>query len=174
MSDTETHSIASGNPAGDQEAFKRAFRRLAAGVSAVTALDPAGVPRGFTATSLASLAATPPLATFNMARVSSAWPAIEQTDHVLVHILGARNRALAEIMAGDHDHRFDGDHWAPGPLGLPLLTDVPAWMLGRIIGRYPVHGSAVIVLQIEDGALGGEDDAMLYHERDYLRPGDRA
>ncbi len=77
-------------------------------------------------------------------------------------------------MSGDHDHRFDGDHWAPGPLNLPLLNDVPAWMLGRIVGRYPVVNNAVIVVQIEDGGLGEHDDAMLYHERDYLRPGDRA
>ena len=158
----------------DLSAFKLAFRRLAAGVSVVTGLTPDGRPVGFTATSLASLAAVPPLATFNMARISSAWPAVEQTDHVLIHILGARNRALAEVMAADHDHRFDGDHWAPGPLGLPLLKDVPAWMLGRIVGRYPVHHNAVIVVQIEDGSLVEHDEAMLYHERDYLRPGDRA
>ena len=158
----------------DISAFKLAFRRLAAGVSVVTALHPDGHPVGFTATSLASLAAVPPLATFNMARISSAWPGIEQTDHVIIHILGARNRPLAETMSADHDHRFDGDHWAPGPLGLPLLNDVPAWMLGRIVGRYPVHANAVIVVQIEDGGLGEPDHAMLYHERDYLRPGDRA
>ncbi|MCS0497937.1 flavin reductase family protein [Protaetiibacter mangrovi] len=158
----------------DLSAFKLAFRRLAAGVSVVTARDPDGHPVGFTATSLASLAAVPPLATFNMARVSSAWPAVEQTDHVVIHILGARNRDVAATMAGDHDHRFDGDHWAPGPLGLPLLKDVPAWMLGRIVGRYPVHENAVIVVQIEDGGLGAEDEAMLYHERSYLRPGDPA
>ncbi|WP_187265023.1 flavin reductase family protein [Homoserinibacter sp. GY 40078] len=158
----------------DLSAFKLAFRRLAAGVSAVTARDPDGRPVGFTATSLASLAAVPPLATFNMARVSSAWRAIEQTDHVIIHMLGSRNRRVAEIMAGDHDHRFDGDHWAPGPLGLPVLKDVPAWMLGRIVGRYPVHENAVIVVQIEDGSLGDTDEALLYHERTFLRPGDPA
>ncbi|QEO09981.1 flavin reductase family protein [Protaetiibacter larvae] len=166
-SDHEPHIV------DELSAFKLAFRRLAAGVSAVTARDPDGRPVGFTATSLASLAAVPPLATFNMARVSSAWPAIEQTDHVLIHILGSRNSGLAATMAGDHDRRFDGDHWAPGPLGLPLLKDVPAWMLGRIVGRYPVHHNAVIVVQIEDGGLGAEDEALLYHERSYFRPGER-
>ncbi len=155
----------------DLSAFKLAFRRLAAGVSAITARDTDGRPVGFTATSLASLAAVPPLATFNMARVSSAWHAIEQTDHVIVHILGARNRDVAAQMAADHDRRFDGDHWAPGPLELPLLKDVPAWMLGRIVGRYPVHENAVIVVQIEDGGLGAPDEALLYHERSFLRPG---
>ena len=154
-------------------AFRLAFRRLAAGVSVITALDPHGHPAGFTATSLASLAADPPMATFNMARKASAWPAIEQTDHVIVHLLGIRNRAAAEQLSLDAARRFEGEHWAPGPLGLPLLKDVPAWMLCRIIGRYPVEQSAAIVVRIEDGGLGEPDVPLLYHERSYWKPGDR-
>jgi flavin reductase (DIM6/NTAB) family NADH-FMN oxidoreductase RutF len=156
----------------DLSAFKHAFRRLAAGVTVVTARDPHGIPSGFTATSLGSLAAVPPLATFNMARVSSAWPAIERTDYVIIHMLGVRNRDSAALMAGPHGRRFDGGHWSPGPLGIPLLHDVPAWMLGRIIGRYPVAQNAVIVVQIEDGGLGDPDDALIYHERGYFASGD--
>ncbi len=154
-------------------AFKLAFRRLAAGVSVITALHPDGTPAGFTATSLASLAADPPMATFNMARKASAWPAIEQTEHVIVHLLGIRNRAAAEQLSAAAEQRFAGSHWAPGPLGLPLLNDVPAWMLCRIIGRYPVEQSAAIVVRIEDGALGEADVPLLYHERSYWQPGDR-
>lgn len=157
--------------ADDLSAFKLAFRRHAAGVAVVTGRTPDGTPVGFTATSLASLAAVPPLATFNMARVSSAWPAVENTDHVLIHLLGARNRALADRLSGPHDARFAGDHWAPGPLELPLLNDVPAWMLGRIVERVRVADNAVVVVRIEDGGLGAEDDALLYHERNYLAPG---
>jgi flavin reductase (DIM6/NTAB) family NADH-FMN oxidoreductase RutF len=155
----------------DLSAFKLAFRRHAAGVAVVTGRTPEGAPVGFTATSLASLAAVPPLATFNMARISTAWPAVEQTSHVIIHLLGARNRALAERLAGPHDLRFTGDHWAPGPLGLPLLNDVPAWMLGRIVERFHVADNAVVVAQIEDGGLGAEDRALIYHEREYQAPG---
>jgi flavin reductase (DIM6/NTAB) family NADH-FMN oxidoreductase RutF len=155
----------------DLSAFKLAFRRHAAGVAVVTGLTPEGTPVGFTATSLASLAAVPPLATFNMARISTAWPAVEKTSHVVIHLLGARNRALAERLSGPHAERFAGEHWAPGPLGLPLLNDVPAWMLGRIVERVPVAENAVVVVQIEDGGLGMEDEALLYHERAYQVPG---
>ena len=158
--------------ADELSAFKLAFRRHAAGVAAVTARTPDGDPVGFTATSLASLAAVPPLATFNMARVSSAWPAVVGTDHVLIHLLGARNRALAERLAGPHDERFGGDHWTPGPYDLPLLREVPAWMLGRIVERVPVADNAVVVVRIEDGGLGDEDEALLYHERTYRVLGD--
>ncbi len=153
-------------------AFKHAFRRHAAGVVAITALTPDGKPVGFTATSLASLAAVPPLATFNMARVASAWPAILATDYVAIHTLGARTRHLAERMSGDHDLRFEGDHWFTGPRGLPILHGVTSWMIGRIVERLHVAGNAVIVVEIEEGALGEPDEALLYHERTYLKPGD--
>ncbi|MDQ1571199.1 MAG: hypothetical protein QOF79_1873 [Actinomycetota bacterium] len=153
------------------EAFKLAFRRHAAGVAAVTALGPDGKPVGFTATSLASLAAVPPLATFNMAQVASAWPAMTVGNHVAIHMLGPRTRYIAEILAADNAVRFVGDHWEPGPYGVPILKGVTAWMLGTIVEVHPVHNNAVVVVQIETGALGPEDDALLYHERNYRAPG---
>ncbi|WP_374945518.1 flavin reductase family protein [Agreia sp.] len=155
-------------------AFKQAFRRHAAGVAVVTALSPEGDPVGFTATSLSSLSAVPPMATFNMARSASAWRAIAETEFVAIHMLGSRNRPVAEIMSGDHALRFEGDHWRTGPHGLPVLTDVTAWMVGRIIGRMPLHNNAVVAVQIVEGGLGDDDEALLYHERAYRLLGDHA
>jgi flavin reductase (DIM6/NTAB) family NADH-FMN oxidoreductase RutF len=171
MSGTEQNQEPVEVPVDDLDAFKRVFRRHAAGVAAVTALDPAGKPVGFTATSLASLAAIPPLATFNMARIASAWPAMTVGNHVAIHTLGPRTKYLAEKLSGDHDLRFTGDHWTPGPHGVPILAGVTSWMLGRIIEVHPVHDSAVVIVQIETGALGPEDEALLYHERSYRSPG---
>jgi flavin reductase (DIM6/NTAB) family NADH-FMN oxidoreductase RutF len=158
----------------DLEAFKNSFRRHAAGVAVVTAVDPDGRPVGFTATSLASLAAVPPLATFNMARSASSWPAIAETERVVIHTLGVRNRRVAERMSGDNSVRFDGDHWFWGPHGLPYIKDVTSWMVGRIVERYPVHNNAVVVVQIEEGGFGSDDEALLYRERTFLRPGGHA
>ncbi|MGV8885081.1 MAG: flavin reductase family protein [Microbacteriaceae bacterium] len=152
------------------DAFTQAFRRHAAGVAAVTALADGDRPVGFTATSVASLAASPPLVTFNMARVSSAWPAMVVGNHVAIHTLGPRSRHLAVKLAADNSVRFEGDHWAPGPHGVPILAGVTSWMLGEIIEVHPVHDNAVIVVRIETGELGAEDDALLYHERAYHRP----
>jgi flavin reductase (DIM6/NTAB) family NADH-FMN oxidoreductase RutF len=157
-------------PSPEIEAFKQVFRRHAAGVAIVTSSAPDGHPVGFTATSLASLAADPPLASFNMARISSAWPAMTVGNRVAIHTLGPRTRPLAELMAGDHDARFVGDHWSPGPYGVPILRDATAWMLGPIIEVHPVADNAVVVVQIELGQLGEADDALLYHERAYMKP----
>jgi len=154
----------------DIDAFKQAFRRHAAGVAAVTSLSPDGVPVGFTATSVASLAAVPPLVTFNMAQVSSAWPAMTVGNHVAIHTLGPRTQHLAAKLAADNSVRFQGEHWAPGPYGVPILGEVTSWMLGAIVEVHPVHNNAVVVVQVETGALGPEDEALLYHERAYQKP----
>jgi flavin reductase (DIM6/NTAB) family NADH-FMN oxidoreductase RutF len=156
--------------ADDLAAFKQAFRRHAAGVSVITARDVDGTPVGFTATSLASLAAVPPLATFNMARIASAWNAVANTDYVAIHMLGARNQRLARTLSGPAPDRFVGDHWREGPHHLPILESVTAWMVGRIVERVPVAGNAVIVVQVEEGALGPDDAPLLYHERAYHAP----
>jgi flavin reductase (DIM6/NTAB) family NADH-FMN oxidoreductase RutF len=156
----------------DLAAFKRAFRRHAAGVAAITSLDADGTPVGFTATSLASLAAVPPLVTFNMARSASSWPAIAQNERVVIHTLGVRNRALAERLAGPYEKRFTAENWHPGPHGLPVLNGVTSWMVGRIVERVHVHNNAVVVVQVEEGSLGEDDEALLYHERTYRTPGE--
>lgn len=152
------------------DAFKQAFRRHAAGVAIVTSRTAEGKPVGFTATSLASLAAVPPLATFNMAQVSSAWPAMTVGNHVAIHMLGPRSQHQAERMAADNAVRFAGDHWHEGPHGVPILDGVTAWMIGEVIEVHPVHNNAVVVVKIVSGELGTEDDALLYHERRYLKP----
>ncbi len=73
-------------------------------------------------------------------------------------------------MAADNAVRFDSDTWSPGPYGLPLLHDVTAWMIGRIVEVIPVHKNAIVAIEIESGGLGPEDHALLYHERQYHRP----
>jgi flavin reductase (DIM6/NTAB) family NADH-FMN oxidoreductase RutF len=155
----------------DLAAFKRVFRRHAAGVAAITSLSADGTPVGFTATSLASLAAVPPLVTFNMARSASSWPAIAENERVIIHTLGVRNRSLAEQLAGPYEQRFTAENWHPGPHGLPVLNGVTSWMVGRIVERVHVHNNAVVVVQVEEGSLGEDDEALLYHERTYRSPG---
>jgi len=54
-----------------------------------------------------------------------------------------------------------------GPYGLPVLNNVTSWMVGRIVERVTVHNAAVVVVQIEGGGLGEDDDPLIYHERRY-------
>ncbi|MFE0134086.1 flavin reductase family protein, partial [Streptomyces sp. NPDC059037] len=67
--------------------LRSVFRQHAAGVAVITAQGPAG-PVGFTATSLVSVSAEPPMLSFGIGTGASSWPAISEAEHVGVHILG--------------------------------------------------------------------------------------
>lgn len=150
------------------DTFREVFRRHAAGVAIITAyLD--GKPYGFTATSLASLSATPPRFTFNMAQTSSSWPAIARAKFIGVHVLGLENQELADRFARTKD-RFEGSHWLLGEHGVPVLKDVPGWLIGRIEARFPFDQNAVVVAQVVGGQISGYTTPLLYHSGQYSRP----
>jgi len=149
------------------EAFLESFRRHGAGIAVITLLKKDGSPTGFIATSLASLSANPPLATFNIAQTASSWASVSIDTPVLIHLLSTDNVALAKKMAGESDQRFEGDHWEEGPGGLPLLTGVHAWMSATIVAITEVEFSAMVAARITGGSLGAESTPLVYSGRDY-------
>src|SRR5437588_3303905 len=64
----------------DPDVFRSVFRRHAAGVAVITARGAS--PVGFTATSLTSVAAEPPLLSFAVGTGSSSWPTLAAAAHV--------------------------------------------------------------------------------------------
>jgi flavin reductase (DIM6/NTAB) family NADH-FMN oxidoreductase RutF len=154
--------------------FLEAFRRHGAGISVITLLKPDGTPTGFTATSLASLSAAPPLATFNMSQTASSWSSMKKDHTLLIHMLGADNLDVATIMAGEASERFAGDHWSPGPEGLPLIKGVSAWLHARIVDVLEVEFAATVAVRILGGNVGDPQEALVYQGRDYKRAVDLA
>lgn len=154
------------------EALLAAFRRHASGVAVITTVAPSGSPVGFTATSITSLGANPPLVMFSVARGASSWDAISQATHVAVHTLGAKNLDLAKRMAADHTKRFDGDDWKFGPEGLPIFDCATAILICKIRLIHNIEQNAVVIADVVNGSVGEPDDALLYYQRGYHRPGD--
>jgi flavin reductase (DIM6/NTAB) family NADH-FMN oxidoreductase RutF len=72
-------------------------------------------------------------------------------------------------MAGDAAHRFQGDHWSPGPEGLPLLSGVNAWLHARVVDVLEVEFAATVAVRILGGGLGEPSEALVYQGRDYKR-----
>lgn len=151
-----------------ERTFKEMFRRHAAGVAIIT-VNYQGQPYGFTATSVASLSAQPPRFTFNMARSSSSWPAVANTSHIGVHMLGLENQDLADRFALTKD-RFGGDHWELGPHDVPVLKDVAGWLIGKIQMRLSFENNAVVVVEVVDGQVGEDGSPLLYHAGGYSQP----
>lgn len=165
-----THFSHEANPT---EALKAVFRRHASGVAVITTLDSEGNPVGFTATSMTSLGSNPPLATFNVARGASSWPAISNAGFVAIHTLGARNLELAKRMAADHTLRFVPEDWSAGPQGVPILHAATSVLIAKVREIHFVESNAIVVVDVSEALLGEPDDSLLYSQRAYYIPGSK-
>ncbi|MGW1559734.1 flavin reductase family protein [Streptomyces sp. NPDC002144] len=144
--------------------LRSVFRRHAAGVAVITARGDAG-PVGFTATSLASVSAEPPMLSFGISLGASSWPAIAATDHIGVHILGDHQQELAATFAKSGADRFGAPTaWREGPEGVPVLDDVLAWLVCRIVARVPAGDHRIVLAEVALGDPTGPGRPLLYHQ----------
>jgi flavin reductase (DIM6/NTAB) family NADH-FMN oxidoreductase RutF len=149
------------------DALKQTFRRHASGVAVITTHDTKGNPVGFTATSVTSLGATPPLVSFNVARGSSSWASLEAAEHVALHTLGTENIELATRMAADHTQRFAPDDWHFDDRGLPIIEGVSSVLILRIREIVNIEANAVLIGDVVDGFVGAEQHPLVYFQRGY-------
>ncbi|MFI1354245.1 flavin reductase family protein [Streptomyces sp. NPDC020898] len=153
-------SIAIASP----DLLRSVFRQHAAGVAVITAQGGSG-PVGFTATSLTSVSAEPPLVSFGISTGASSWPAISGTTYVGVHILGEHQRELAATFARSGADRFGAPTvWREGPEGVPLLDGVLAWLVCRVVARVPAGDHRIVLAEVVLGDPAGPGRPLLYHQ----------
>jgi flavin reductase (DIM6/NTAB) family NADH-FMN oxidoreductase RutF len=153
------------------EALRAVFRRHASGVSVITMNDSDGNPVGFTATSMTSLGANPPLASFNVASGASSWRAMKTAEYVAIHTLGLNNIQLAKKMAAAHELRFADQDWIRGSHELPIFQDASAVLIAKVREIHAVESNAVVIVEIQEGLIGNETEALIYHQRAYKATG---
>ncbi|MGW5783279.1 flavin reductase family protein [Streptomyces sp. NPDC003757] len=158
--------LAAPRPAG-YDLLRSVFRRHAAGVAVITAPGPGG-PVGFTATSLTSVSARPPLLSFGIGTGSSSWPAVSEAEHVGVHLLGEHQEELAATFARSGADRFAAPTaWREGPKGVPVLDGVLAWLVCRAVARVPAGDHRIVLAEVLVGDPAGEGRPLLYHQGRY-------
>ncbi|MEU6476959.1 flavin reductase family protein [Streptomyces sp. NPDC047017] len=146
------------------ELLRSVFRRHAAGVAVITARGTQG-PAGFTATSLTSVSAEPPLVSFGVGTGASSWPAISRSDHIGVHLLGEHQEDLAATFARSGADRFGAPtSWREGPEGVPVLDGVLAWLVCRIVARVPAGDHRIVIAEVLSGDPAGTGRPLVYHQ----------
>jgi flavin reductase (DIM6/NTAB) family NADH-FMN oxidoreductase RutF len=144
--------------------LRSVFRRHAAGVAVITAPGPDG-PVGFTATSLTSVSADPPMLSFGIGTGASSWPAVSRAEHVGVHILGEHQQELAATFARSGADRFGAPTaWREGPEGVPVLDGVLAWLVCRVAARVPAGDHCLVLGEVVLGDSTGPGRPLLYHQ----------
>ncbi|BAU81533.1 flavin reductase domain protein FMN-binding protein [Streptomyces laurentii] len=148
---------------GSPELLKAVFRRHAAGVAVVTAYGD-GRPVGFTATSVNSVAAEPPLISFGAGTGSSSWPVLAEAEYIGVHILGEHQGELAATFArGGADRFAPPTRWHHGPEDVPVLDGVLAWLVCRVRAKIPAGDHRIVIAEAVAGDPAGAGRPLLYH-----------
>jgi len=154
-------------PAQDLSAFRALFRQHPAGVAVVT-LDAGAGPAGFTATSLTSVSARPPLATFAIDRSASTWPHLRRAASVVVNLLGPGSEAIARRFATSGIDRFaPPTRWRRLPTGEPVLADAAHWLRAAITELIPVGDHHLVVLRIDEIDVGADGPGLVYHRGEF-------
>ncbi|MGI3781546.1 MAG: flavin reductase family protein [Janthinobacterium lividum] len=175
LNDPAPTASSQGAPTLGADAFKGVFRRHPAGVAVITTVVD-GRPVGFTATSVISVSADPPLLAFSVDSASSAWRALASAETLVVNFLTAAQVEVSARFATSGIDRFATTDWYELPTGEPVLVGSAAWVRGEILQRTPVGRSFLVsVLALEsDVPAAGSESPLVYHDRSYHGIGDHS
>ena len=157
-----------GTDAGPDD-LRRLFRRHAAAVAVITT-NHRGAPVGLLVTSLASVSVAPPMISFNVARTSSSWPALQACEHIGLHLLAHDQEDLAVRFARKGADRFGADTpWHPGPFRVPLIDHVAARSVAAIEQRVTAGDHVIVVARLLDVSTRDDLAPLLHHDGGFHR-----
>lgn len=111
----------------DVASLRKAFGRFATGVTVVTARQPDGTPRGFTANSFTSVSMDPPLLLVCIGKSAASLDTFLQAGTFAVNILAESQKDVSGLFASRRPDKFETCAWRPGPAGTPLVEGALAW-----------------------------------------------
>jgi flavin reductase (DIM6/NTAB) family NADH-FMN oxidoreductase RutF len=102
----------------------------------VVTTQAAGQPAGCLVSFATQISVEPPRFLVGVAKSSHTFGVASRSQHLAVHVLSRRHRALAELFGSQTGHqinKFDRCSWRAGPQGMPMLDDAIAWFVGRTV-----------------------------------------
>jgi flavin reductase (DIM6/NTAB) family NADH-FMN oxidoreductase RutF len=150
--------------------FRSVMRRLAGGVSIITAGRDDDI-TGMTVTSLTSLSADPPRLLVSLNRQASSFGLIERNRVFGVNILGSDQQELAGRFSNGRlkgKQRFEGAAWFAGSSGVPLLARSVAAVECQVEEIIERHSHAIIVGRLLSMDLTHRLSGLVYWNGQYV------
>jgi flavin reductase (DIM6/NTAB) family NADH-FMN oxidoreductase RutF len=151
------------------EEYKSVFRGHPAGVVVVTLRDERDQPVGFTATSVISVSAEPPLLAFSLAASSSSWPAVAAADTVAISFLAAGQADVSSRFATSGIDRFAAGGWSHLPTGEPVIDGAVSWLRADVRDRIEAGSSHVVIVEATWHRTFDEAEPLVFADRGYHR-----
>ncbi|MBV8925296.1 MAG: flavin reductase family protein [Bradyrhizobium sp.] len=153
-----------------EQQFRSVMRRLAGGVSIITAGRGAEI-TGTTVTSLTSLGATPPRLLVSINRQASCFALIERQRLFGVNILGSDQPEVAGRFSNGRlngGRRFEGIAWSPGLSGVPLLSHSLATIECQVEEIIERHSHGIVVGSLLGFELSPRLSGLVYWNGQYI------
>ena len=151
--------------------FRSAMRRLAGGVSVITAGRGRDI-SGMTVTSVSSLSVDPPALIVSINREASSWPLVKRYGFFGVNILTSDQIDIAERFTGKGGlkgaARFAGADWTTRTSGVPLLVGALAAIDCEVEDVVERHSHAIVIGRVLDVAVSGRTAALAYWQGRYV------
>jgi flavin reductase (DIM6/NTAB) family NADH-FMN oxidoreductase RutF len=151
--------------------FRNAMRRLAGGISVITAGRGKDI-SGMTVTSVSSLSVDPPALIVGINREASSWPLVKRYGFLGVNILTSDQIDIAERFTGRGGlkgaERFAGADWTTRASGVPLLVGALAAIDCEVEDVVERHSHAIVIGRVLDVAVSGRSAALAYWQGRYV------
>ncbi|MEP9380483.1 flavin reductase family protein [Aquabacter sp. CN5-332] len=145
--------------------FRQAMRRLAAGVSIITTWEH-GVPHGFVATAVSSVAAEPnPTLLICVNRSAHSHDVIHRTSIFCVNVLSDADVETAHRFSSPHlrESRFAEQAWATLATGAPALASALASFDCKVMAAMAVHSHTVFIGEVQHISVRESETAPLLY-----------
>jgi flavin reductase (DIM6/NTAB) family NADH-FMN oxidoreductase RutF len=153
-----------------EQQFRSVMRRLAGGVSIITAGQGNNI-TGMTVTSLTSLSAFPPRLLVSINRQASSFALIDRHRLFGVTILGSDQHEIAGRFSNSRlkgNQRFEGIAWSRGSSGVPLLGHSLATIECQVEEIIERHSHGIIVGSLLSFELSPRLSGLVYWNGQYI------
>jgi flavin reductase (DIM6/NTAB) family NADH-FMN oxidoreductase RutF len=109
-----------------------------------------------------------------ISRANATFPVAMAAARLAVHGVTERERGLAELFGGetgDEVDKFARCRWTPAEDGTPLLSESPAWFLGRVVDRVDLGDHVGCVLEPERSHAAGPIVQLTERDLAEIEPG---
>jgi len=155
------------------------FDRVAGGVDypmyVVTAVGADGTRAGCLVGFATQCSIDPPRFLVCLSEANHTYRVAQEASVLAVHLLRREDEALAALFGaetGDEVDKFGRCSWSTGPEGVPVLDDVVAWFVGRVVERVDLGDHVGHVLEpLPDAGTGRAGAYYTFRQGRRLEPG---
>lgn len=151
----------------DPDAFKKALRGWASGVTVVTSRAGDKV-HGMTVSAFSSVSADPPLVLVCANRASTTHGIIEEGGVFAVNILAEHQQEVSNVFASSkyEDSRLERVRWTEGATGAPIIDEALASLECRVRSAHHEGSHTIYIGQVES-VEASDADPLLYYKGRY-------